>query len=513
MKNIAQDLEKNSQWEAPIELEAPQPMPFDSKWLPIEFSRFVKAVSESIGVAEDMPAVAILSMLSICNQGKYVIEAKKDWQEPLNTYSLIIADPAERKSPTLKLLTQPLLDFEREENDKLRLEIIRSQSEKAMLVKELKSLEEQGSKDLSKRKEALEKAEEVENYHEVKGVRYFVDDVSSERLVGLLSEYNEQMALISSEGGIFETMAGRYSDKANFEVYLKSYNSEILRVDRMGRESEYLKKPHLTMLLMAQPTVLSQVIKNTQFRGKGLIGRFQYCFTSSLVGKTGFYTDPIPKHISEEYQRAIFKLLQVAKQEEPGIIKLSADAREMFANYYEEINYRIISDLSHIQDWAGKLCGTTLRIAGNLHCAVSLKPTEDLVSTETMVNAINISRYFAEHARTVFNMAGVDTQTEDCRYIIKQLKKLEKEEISSRNIFRECRGRFKKISDMSNAIEMLQEYGYLEEKECEEVQRVGRPQGTVYLINPNIYTQKNKEKVEKIKIVEEVFFNEGEMVL
>lgn len=512
MKSIAQKIEQTSPWELPIELEAPQPPSFNTKWLPEEFAEYAETVAESIGVSVDMPAIAILSMLSICNQGKYVIEAKTDWQEPLNTYNLIIAEPAERKSPTLKLITQPLMDYEREENEKLKPDIIRNKSEKSMLIKELKSLEESGAKDSGKRKEALEKAEELENFEEIKNVRYFVDDVSSEKLIGLLAEYNEQMALISSEGGIFDTMAGRYSDKANFEVYLKSYNSEALRVDRMGRESEYLKSPHLTMLLMAQPTVLMQIVKDKQFRGKGLIGRFQYCYTPSYVGRTEFFTNAIPLHASQNYKKEISKLLKVPKPSEPYIIKLSSEARGIFADYYKEVNYRILSDLSHIQDWGGKLCGATLRIAGNLHCCMSKKPSDEPVSLQTMENAINIGRYFAEHTKAVFNMAGADPLTEDCRYIIRQLRKQHREEISTRNIFRDCRGRFKKIGEMANALEMLEEYGYIEEKDLSDAQGVGRP-SKMYLINPYIYQRKQKERTIKEEPIDEDIFKEGDIAL
>ena len=67
-------------------------------------------------------------------------------------------------------------------------------------------------------------------------------------------------ALISSEGGIFDTLAGIYTKNVNIDVMLKGYSGDPIRVDRIGRESENISNPALTVLLMAQPNVVSTVL-------------------------------------------------------------------------------------------------------------------------------------------------------------------------------------------------------------------------------------------------------------
>ena len=48
-----------------------------------------------------MVATAVITTISLCNQGKYLIQGKEGWKEPVNLYSLIVARPSERKTPTM----------------------------------------------------------------------------------------------------------------------------------------------------------------------------------------------------------------------------------------------------------------------------------------------------------------------------------------------------------------------------------------------------------------------------
>jgi replicative DNA helicase len=43
--------------------------------------------------------------------------------------------------------------------------------------------------------------------------RIFADDVTPEAAASLLAEQNGRLAIMSAEGGIFDTMLGRYSNK------------------------------------------------------------------------------------------------------------------------------------------------------------------------------------------------------------------------------------------------------------------------------------------------------------
>lgn len=66
----------------------------------------------------------------------------------------------------------------------------------------------------------------------------------------------------------------------------ETYNSgDSIRVDRIGRNSESIMNPALTVLLTVQPNVLSGMMQNGTFRGRGLTARFLYCMPTSIVGQ------------------------------------------------------------------------------------------------------------------------------------------------------------------------------------------------------------------------------------
>ena len=88
---------------------------------------------------------------------------------------------------------------------------------------------------------------------EMRAPRLWTSDSTPERLQSLLADHDERMALISDEGGIFEIMAGLYSDgKANIDVFLQAHAGRSVRVDR-GSRTVYLNKPSLSFGLAIQP--------------------------------------------------------------------------------------------------------------------------------------------------------------------------------------------------------------------------------------------------------------------
>lgn len=86
--------------------------------------------------------------------------------------------------------------------------------------------------------------------------RLVADDITSKTAASLLAEQGGRRAVLSPEGGIFATIAGRYSGTPNLEVLLKGHAGDLMRVDRRPREAEHVDKPGLTMGLAVQPEIL-----------------------------------------------------------------------------------------------------------------------------------------------------------------------------------------------------------------------------------------------------------------
>ena len=82
--------------------------PFPLTSMPEVIGIYTIVAAESLQVPFDMIGTMILSVLSLSVQGKYKVLVKPDWIEPVNLYTVVIARPSERKSPSIKLVFQPV---------------------------------------------------------------------------------------------------------------------------------------------------------------------------------------------------------------------------------------------------------------------------------------------------------------------------------------------------------------------------------------------------------------------
>lgn len=470
------------QWETPIPFDAFDLPTFPADTLPTAVCDYVQAVAETTQTSVDMAAVASLAILSICLQGKYRIWGKPDWSEPLNTYCVVVLPPAERKSAVISLMTAPLEEYEQEVNSAMDAQIIESQMKKAVLEKERRMLEDKVSKGKAEASELADKAKEISTFHETQPLKLFVDDVTAEKLASVLAENHSKAAIVSAEGGIFDILNGIYTKNVNIDVFLKGHSGDTIRVDRIGRASESILHPTLTMLLAVQPEVLNGLMTNGTFRGRGLTARFLYAMPKSSLGIRAFHTKPIEESIKNEYTKLIRSLLEADTKEEP--IHLSEEATAALERLFQDTERRFRTDLAEIADWAGKYVGAVLRIAGLLHVAQHhgfLDFTE--VSGETMKNAVRIGEYFLEHAKAAYSLMGADPVNKQGEYLLDAIKRGQVGEFSRRDAMRMCR-RFHTAESLQPVLNRLCEYGYIAPKPTEPAPGVGRRPSEVYLTNP-----------------------------
>ena len=470
------------QWETPIPFDDFNLPEFPTDTLPPAVRDYVEAVAETTQASVDMAAVASLAILSICLQGKYRIWGKPDWSEPLNTYCVIVLPPAERKSAVISMMTAPLEEYEQEINSTMDAKIIESQMRKAVLEKERRMLEDKVSKGKADALELADKAKEISAFQEIKPLKLFVDDVTAEKLASVLAENHSKAAIVSAEGGIFDILNGIYTKNVNIDVFLKGHSGDTIRVDRIGRASESILHPTLTMLLAVQPEVLNGLMTNGTFRGRGLTARFLYAIPKSSLGDRDFYTKPIEETVKNEYTKLIRSMLEVDEREEP--ITLSEEATAVLERLFRDIEKRFRTDLAEISDWAGKYVGAVLRIAGLLHAAQHHGFMDfSEVSVQTMENAVRIGEYFLEHAKAAYSLMGADPVNKQGEYLLSKIQNAQVREFSRRDAMRMCRG-IKTAESIQPVLNRLCEYGYIAPKPTEPVMGVGRRPSEVYLTNP-----------------------------
>ena len=485
-------------WDSLIPLDDRKLAPFPIEVLPDAIKNYCIEVSEATQTPIDMAGVVALAILALSMQRKYQIEGKPDWLEQLNLYFCVVAPPSERKSAVINHLVKVIHIFEMNYNEAHALELEKSELEYQALITKKNKLAKDVEKGKAQPSELDEVITKLNGFNRLHKLILAVDDVTPEVLANKLKEQDESLAIISSEGGIFDIISGAYSKIVNIDILLKAYSGDFVRVDRIGRESISLKKPKLTILLMVQPKVLESIMNNSIFSGRGLNARFLYSIPNSKVGTRKLTTKPI----SDATKQAFYKLINSILNENPNIpetITLTDGAYKELEKYHNDLEIRLDGDLKDIGAWAGKLVGNVLRLSGSLCRAHEVKydgyfedgtkPDEYgsyIVQKDVMLDAIKLGNYFLDHALYAFEMLGDDSKKKNAKKIISILVKQEPHltEVSARDILRLCR-KFDKES-LEPVLNLLCDYGYLKEKDTVTT-GVGRPKSQVYLINPAIY--------------------------
>ena len=481
--------EKTPAWTEPIPFGRYTMAAFPTDALPPEIAEYVAAVAESTQTPVDMAGTAALTLIAVCVQGKYRIQGKPDWIEPLNLYSNIIAMPSERKSAVLHATANPLDIYELQYNQRNAARVESSKMQRRILERRQKAVEEQVAKGKAEQGELDRIAQEVAEFEEERPLHLYVDDITTEKLVSVMASNRGRAALVSSEGGIFDTLAGIYTKNVNIDVMLKGYSGDTIRVDRIGRESESIMDPALTILLMTQPKVVSDVLANTTFRGRGLTARFLYCMPDSSVGTRRFQSQSVHPAVYQRYEQKIVNLLEDEYPARPETITLSSEASALLTAFADEIEPKLKAEYAEMADWVGKLVGNTLRIAGLLCRAGVYRAPEFLSSRDplvvdgaTMANAIQLGRYYLNHAQAVYDVMPEDSLYKKAARILQMIEEKKLTEFDRRSAMRYCRT-FKTVAEIQPVLDFLDDYGYIG-RLPDKAFVSGRPPLPKYAVNP-----------------------------
>ena len=464
-------MENNNIWSAPTPIRASgaRLSPFPAAALPPVLRDFAEAVSVSTSTDPAMAATAILSSLSYCFSGVYRVQGKSDHTEPLVLDSLIIAEPSTKKSPVISAVKKPYADFANDWNERHKTEIFHAQAEKKLLeqrISELEKSEEANADEIADLRTKLSDSQTADFR------RITVDDITPESLVYQLKQ-NGTLLMISDEAGMLGNFSGRYSNNVpNLDLLLKSWNGESYISDRATRESVSLKRPYMSVCLAAQPYVFDSMMSNSAFRGSGLLARFVYCFPKDLRGSRNYDSEPVPKSISDGYKRLIYVLLErkfalpISGMSEK-IITLDGVSYGLFVSFCNDyLEKELLGDLAFCADWGGKMHGLLLRIIGLLHgvkCAFEGKNPEDVrVSQETFTDAVAIALYYRDQTVHAYGLGDFDAGTIQAERIIAKIKSKRITNIRQNELYRLCRCKlFKNSSDFDEAVNMLEDYGYI----------------------------------------------------
>jgi hypothetical protein len=460
----------------------------------------VQAVAHFTQTDAGMAGTTALGMLAAAAGGRVEVEVRPGWREPVNLFTATTAGPAERKSAVQAVMTRPLFDAEvhlAEAGQAVRREAETTQDVTSRAADQAKA--KAGRADGAQREEML--AEAIAAMAQASGItvpaipRIIADDVTPEAAASLLAEQGGRLAVISAEGGIFDILAGRYSHNLpTLDVFLKGHAGDPIRVDRRSRPPELVQRPALTLALMIQPAVLAAIARTDAFRGRGLLARFLYALPPSRVGRREADPAPVPPAVAQEYTDLIRGLaITLADWTDPAVLLLTPAAAELVIDIARRLEPRLgpAGDLAHIADWAGKLVGATVRIAGLIHLAEH--PADGWrrpIERSSLERAADLGDYYLAHALAAFEAMRADPRVAAAQALLGVIRRLGREVVSKREIFTAAsRPRFPKATDLDDPLQLLEEHGYLRRQPDPHRHGPGRPPSPTWAVHPSVLAE------------------------
>jgi hypothetical protein len=468
---------REAPWQPPLSLVDMGALPeFPLEALPGWCAAYAAAVAEATQTPRDLAGMIVLASLATCAGGRVRVAIKPGWEEPLNLYVLVALPPGERKSAVFEAVTAPLSEFEEERGEVLAPVVTEAAIRRRTLERasEKAETEAANAKTTEAREVAIQRAAqlamEAESVIVPAPYRLLADDATPEILASLLAQQGGRIALLSPEGGVVGQMAGRYSPSrvagANLGVYLKGHAGDRLRVDRVGRPSEYVPRPALTIGLAVQPEVLRSMADVPELGGLGVLARFLYSVPRSLMGDRIADSEPVPADLAHEYASKLTLLARnLDSAGQAWTIPFAKASRRLLTEYSAALEPRLgeSGDLRYMRDWAGKLPGAIARVATLVHLAGSVRGAcGEEVLPASVESAVSVGDYAIEHARAAFGLMGADPQVELARRVLRWIADGKLAEFKRRDAFDQLRDqRLVKVTDLDPALELLVAHGYL----------------------------------------------------
>lgn len=466
----------------PLKPSADSLPPFPIDCLPSRLRSYVEAVAIHTQTPMDMAAGAALGVLAACLQGKVKVEGNIGHYEQTSLYIFLIAPPGSRKSAVIHAMTAAIEDYEQKYNEGNKTAMRRNKQERESLQRDINRLTRQleVKYDTLTELELQHTQDKLAELPEIKPLQIFTDDCTSESMIRLLRDNHGRMSLISAEGGAFDNIVGRYTKKPNLDVWLKGICGDTIRVDRINREPDYIRNPALSMIISAQPGVLSELMQSSLLDGRGFLARLFYINIPSAAMPKSFRSAPIPATIREDYDNLIFHLLDLSENE-PITLHLAPEAINQMDELCHSVEAYLRNEHRDMREWGSKYIGLVLRTAGLLHIAADGAGD---IQTETVENAIRIGNYAFHHALYAYSILGADETVEKALHVVTKLRKLSVTSISRSDLYQKCRGRFfREAKEMEPALNLLEQHGYIW-LDVPAYSGVGRPSvGTIY-VNP-----------------------------
>ncbi len=291
--------------------------PFPLEIFPEVVRNYIKGCTECLNLVPDFMGVSVLSAVASIIGNSYQIKVKEEWLERPILWIAIVGYSGVRKTPSLKMIIDPLQKIDKRMYQKYCKEKNQYDSEK-----ELGSPSKPIPEQLIVGDTTIEALFPILK-NNPNGVLYYRDE-----LIGWINDLT------------------RYSKGSAEQHWLSLYSNQSIRLNRKTTEDNLrIDNPFVNVLGGIQPDVLSKLFEDD--RGiNGFTSRILFSYPSDV--KRTISNKELPSSLIAEYDNFINRFLYIEKNKEenesihPIILPFSTSAKQLFLEWDENfINSKI----------------------------------------------------------------------------------------------------------------------------------------------------------------------------
>jgi len=106
------------------------------------------------------------------------------------------------------------------------------------------------------------------------------------------------------------------------------------------------------------------------------------------------------------------------------------------------------------------------------------------VSDNIVERAVKIGRYLIPHAQAAFAEMGTDPTVEEAKHVLRWIERKGVDTFTKREAFEGTKGRFRRVTALEPALDLLLAQGYIREAESPERKGPGRKPSARYEVSP-----------------------------
>lgn len=390
------------------ENDVPEPFPLDC--LPTAAADMAEAVARVARTPESLAGSCVLGILSASIGAGLQVPSQPGKTARGNLYIVVSVPSGTGKSETFRPVTEPFFGYERDLVEQWQAEDLPDlEAEADLLKREIETLLKKNGKgksgvereeirrELAAKKKALREATDgVEN-----PPRLSCEDVTSQRLAGMLRQNNEQLASLSPDAGnIVNILLGQYSklDRTDENIYVKAWSGDNCRVDRQNGKPVILQRPCLAALWLVQPDKVNTLLAEKSLTEGGLLPRPLMCQPKSKFRPIVRDKEGIPAATMNAWNLLVGKLIKNFRfASAPITIQYAAGVVPVMDAHCNDLVARMNdSDLRDVTTYAARWNEQAWRISVCLHAGrYGDDAGNHMMDADTAEKAIRLADWFS----------------------------------------------------------------------------------------------------------------------